>query len=128
MPSEWSGLRYRHVDVFTSSPLSGNGLTVFWDSEGLSEEVMQRLTQEMRQFESIFLMRPPEGRIWRGRIFTMEEELEFAGHPILGAAAALHERHGSDEAQVRIEGTAQRIESVYVSGSVVMVATGALDS
>ena len=29
----------------------------------------------------------------------MEEELDFAGHPILGAAAVLHERQGTDEPQ-----------------------------
>ena len=27
------------------------------------------------------------------RIFTAQEELPFAGHPVIGAAAALHERH-----------------------------------
>ena len=31
------------------------------------------------------------------RVFTVEEELDFAGHPIIGAAAAAHERWSSDE-------------------------------
>ncbi len=31
------------------------------------------------------------------RVFTVEEELDFAGHPIIGAAAAAHERWASDE-------------------------------
>ena len=29
-------LAYRHVDVFTQEPLSGNGLIVFSDAGGLS--------------------------------------------------------------------------------------------
>jgi trans-2,3-dihydro-3-hydroxyanthranilate isomerase len=89
-----SRLQYRHVDVFSRVPLSGNGLTVFADSEGLSTEMLQRLTQEMRQFESIFLTATTDPRKFRARIFTMEEELDFAGHPILGAAAVLHEKLG----------------------------------
>jgi trans-2,3-dihydro-3-hydroxyanthranilate isomerase len=31
------------------------------------------------------------------RVFTVEEELAFAGHPIIGAAAAAHERWSKDE-------------------------------
>ena len=51
---------------------------------------MQRITQEMRQFETIFLSRVGTSSAFRARIFTMEEELPFAGHPIIGAAAVLH--------------------------------------
>ncbi len=50
---------------------------------------MQRLTQEMRQFESIFLSNI-QAESADARIFTVEEELPFAGHPVLGAAAILH--------------------------------------
>jgi PhzF family phenazine biosynthesis protein len=78
-----------HVDVFATGPLTGNGLIVFLNAEGWSSSVMQRLTQEMRQFESIFLAEiSPAGAT--ARIFTVEEELPFAGHPALGAAAVLH--------------------------------------
>jgi len=31
------------------------------------------------------------------RIFTAAEELPFAGHPVIGAAAALHERYAAPE-------------------------------
>ena len=51
---------------------------------------MQRLTQEMRQFESIFLHRLTDRKV-RAFVFTNEEELDFAGHPVLGAAATLHD-------------------------------------
>ena len=78
-----------HVDVFASGPLTGNGLAVFLKTEGWPAAAMLRLTQEMKQFESIFLAEiSAEGA--RARVFTVDEELPFAGHPILGAAAVLH--------------------------------------
>ena len=89
---------YYHVDVFTDKPLSGNGLTVFTEAEGLTIASMLKLTQEMRQFESIFLQRVDENSV-RANIFTCEEELDFAGHPILGAAATLHDLHRIGEEQ-----------------------------
>jgi PhzF family phenazine biosynthesis protein len=91
-------LAYRHVDVFSRVPFSGNGLTVFPESQGLSAPMMQRITQEMRQFESIFLtvISPVSpASVVRASIFTMEEELDFAGHPVLGAACVLHERYAA---------------------------------
>lgn len=78
-----------HVDVFATRPLTGNGLTVFLGTDEWSAPVMQRLTQEMKQFESIFLSEITSAGA-RARIFTVEEELPFAGHPVLGAAAVLH--------------------------------------
>ncbi len=87
---------YRHVDVFAARPLCGNGLTVFELREEVPTALLQRITQEMRQFESTFLWRTEDPRRWRARIFTMEEELGFAGHPVLGAACVLHERHAPD--------------------------------
>ena len=80
---------YLHFDVFASQPLTGNGLIVFPEAYGISGSRMQALTSEMRQFESIFLSPVADGRV-KARIFTVEEELVFAGHPLLGAAAALH--------------------------------------
>jgi trans-2,3-dihydro-3-hydroxyanthranilate isomerase len=85
------GLNYYHVDVFSSKPLSGNGVTVFQLRKALPTVVMQELTREMRQFESIFVLKDAKSQIVRAWVFTMEEELDFAGHPVLGAAAALHE-------------------------------------
>jgi trans-2,3-dihydro-3-hydroxyanthranilate isomerase len=78
-----------HVDVFATRPLTGNGLTVFLGTEEWPAPFLQELTQEMKQFESIFLSEiTPAGA--RARIFTVEEELPFAGHPVLGAAVVLH--------------------------------------
>jgi len=84
-------LGYRHVDVFSRRALQGNGLVVVLDAENLSTAVMQGLTREVRQFETAFLAGVDLlGRSARLRIFTEDEELDFAGHPVLGAAAVLH--------------------------------------
>ncbi|MGZ3811457.1 MAG: PhzF family phenazine biosynthesis protein [Mucilaginibacter sp.] len=87
---------YYHVDVFSDRPFSGNGLTVFTESAGLSKAAMLKLTQEMRQFESIFLQKIDESQV-KANIFTCGEELDFAGHPILGAAATLHDLYRTNE-------------------------------
>ena len=84
-------LGYWHVDVFSRRALHGNGLVVVLDAEHLSTAVMQELTREVRQFETAFLAGVDlPGRSARLRIFTEDEELDFAGHPVLGAAAVLH--------------------------------------
>lgn len=83
-------LKYYRADVFSNTPFSGNGLTVFPISKDMPKELMQVLTQEMRQFESIFYYQK-DLNTFRAFIFTMEEELDFAGHPILGLGAVLHD-------------------------------------
>lgn len=94
-------MNYYHVDVFSSQSLSGNGLTVIFHNEDLEEQYMQRLAQEFKQFETIFLKQMGEKR-FRARIFTVEEELDFAGHPILGAVSTIHEKFYSSEDTVSI--------------------------
>lgn len=95
-----SAANYFHVDVFATGPLTGNGLAVFVDAGTWSAASMQRVAQEMRQFESIFLSEvSPTGAA--ARVFTVEEELPFAGHPLLGAAAVLHRIQAPEEAACR---------------------------
>ena len=92
-------LDYSHVDVFSRVPFGGNSLPVFPDAADLTAEQMLRITQEMRHFEAIFLQPTDQPGTVRARIFDLFEELPFAGHPIIGAAAVLHERSGAGEAQ-----------------------------
>lgn len=91
------------VDVFAREPLSGNGLSIFLIDEELPTHAMQRITQEMRQFETIFLRRIEQSSRFNARIFTMEEELPFAGHPVIGAAALLHSKLYSTEDVAHLE-------------------------
>ena len=96
-------LPFSLVDVFTHAPLSGNGLALFLLDSEISTQGMQRITQEMRQFESIFLLATPDPQRFRARIFTMEEELPFAGHPVIGAAACLHAQRFVDSPALSLE-------------------------
>lgn len=93
-----AALEFRHVDVFTGVPFAGNGLIVlFGSTASIRAEALISVTAEMRQFELILAdCQPGAGRV-PARIFTAEEELPFAGHPVIGAAAALHERHYAGE-------------------------------
>jgi trans-2,3-dihydro-3-hydroxyanthranilate isomerase len=93
------GLTYIHVDVFSQSPFGGNSLPVFPDARDLSAQQMQRITAEMRHFEAIFLEQTSQPATVDARIFDLFEELPFAGHPVIGAAAVMHKRSGADGAQ-----------------------------
>ena len=89
-------LEYYHVDVFSDKRFSGNGLTVFTDASTLTSDEMLMITREMRQFESVFLSSFSGNEI-KARVFTVEEELDFAGHPVLGASAVLHWLYATDD-------------------------------
>ncbi len=96
-------VEYQHVDVFTNKPLSGNGLTVVYDDgQTLTAGQMQAITQEFKQIETIFLT-PKADKEYYARVFTLDEELEFAGHPILGATACIHNRYFKEEKEVTIK-------------------------
>lgn len=83
-------LDYLHVDVFAPRPFAGNSLIVFQNAPNLSTSQMLTITQELRHFESIFLAATADAQRFQARVFDLFEELPFAGHPIIGAAAALH--------------------------------------
>ncbi len=82
------------VDVFTQTPLAGNPLAIFTDARGLNDAEMQALAREMNLSETTFILprdaatEAREGK--KVRIFTVEQELPFAGHPTLGTALHLY--------------------------------------
>jgi trans-2,3-dihydro-3-hydroxyanthranilate isomerase len=86
-------LDYCIVDVFTDTALQGNPLAVVIDTAGLPTERMQAIAREFNLSETTFVERAAleaerrEGV--RVRIFTAQEELNFAGHPTLGTASVL---------------------------------------
>lgn len=94
-------MNYYHVDVFAEKPLAGNGLTVIFPEKPISTQTMQDIAAEFKQYESAFIF-PPEQGVYPVRIFTVQEELEFAGHPLIGSAALLHELNHADEEQALI--------------------------
>jgi len=83
--------RYRYVvvDVFTSTPLQGNGLAVFTDAREIPEEQLQKIAREMNLSETTFIYPPEADGHVKMRIFTPSSELPFAGHPTLGTAFVL---------------------------------------
>ena len=87
------------LDVFTRTPLTGNPLAIFADARGLTDQQMQALAREMNLSETTFVLpREPQIETQEGkrvRIFTVEEELPFAGHPTLGTALYLHKTAAS---------------------------------
>jgi trans-2,3-dihydro-3-hydroxyanthranilate isomerase len=89
------------VDVFTSIPLEGNQLAVFPDARGMSDEEMQSVAKEMNLSETTFIFPrdiiTERDRGVRVRIFTVNEELPFAGHPTLGTAMVLRGDTGAEE-------------------------------
>jgi trans-2,3-dihydro-3-hydroxyanthranilate isomerase len=88
-------------DVFSSKPLEGNSLAVFFNANGLTDAEMQAIAREMNLSETTFILpRDEETERARGvrvRIFTVQQELPFAGHPTLGTAFALRGDSGAKE-------------------------------
>ena len=94
------------LDVFTSRPLEGNSLAVFSDGRGLGDDEMQALAREMNLSETTFIL-PRESSLERERgvrvrIFTVQEELPFAGHPTLGTAFQLRGSSGAHEVALEL--------------------------
>jgi PhzF family phenazine biosynthesis protein len=80
---------FQLVDVFGTGPFSGNPLGEVHDAEGLDTETMQTIAQWLNLSETCFLLPPTDPAAdYRVRIFTLQRELPFAGHPTLGSAHA----------------------------------------
>src|SRR6185503_17498772 len=94
------------LDVFTQTALTGNPLAVFPDAHGLNDDEMQALAREMNLSETTFILprdattEAREGK--KVRIFTVVEELPFAGHPTLGTALHLYASEPNQEKPAEI--------------------------
>src|SRR5882724_813485 len=89
------------VDVFTKNRLEGNALAVITDATGLTDNEMQALSKETNLSETTFVFprdaATEKSRGVRVRIYTVAEELPFAGHPTLGTAFVLRGDNGAPE-------------------------------
>jgi trans-2,3-dihydro-3-hydroxyanthranilate isomerase len=90
--------RYTLLDVFTATPLEGNGLAVVHDADDLDDATMLAFARETRLSETTFVQTATAaGADYRNRIWTVEREIPFAGHPSLGTAVAVaRAEHGAD--------------------------------
>jgi trans-2,3-dihydro-3-hydroxyanthranilate isomerase len=89
------------VDVFSTRALAGNPVAVFTDARGLNDAEMQGIAAETRLSETTFIV-PREQEVERAegvkvRIFTVTEELPFAGHPALGTASVIANARNLDK-------------------------------
>jgi len=79
--------RYITVDVFTGRAFGGNPLAVVLDAGGLSTAQMQAIASEFNYSETTFVLPPRDGaHDAQVRIFTVNKEIPFAGHPNVGTA------------------------------------------
>ncbi|WP_421854101.1 PhzF family phenazine biosynthesis protein [Novosphingobium sp.] len=81
-----SSLAFRQVDVFSPVPFRGNPLAVVVAADELTDEQMKLFSRWTNLSETTFLLRPTNPQAdYRVRIFSLGEELPFAGHPTLGS-------------------------------------------
>ncbi len=94
---------FQLVDVFGRTAFAGNPLAVVLDAPDADSGELLRIAQWLNLSETTFLLPPthPEAD-YRVRIFTLERELPFAGHPTLGSAHAWLENGGTPHHEHRI--------------------------
>lgn len=81
--------RFRQVDVFGVEPCTGNPVAVVLDADDLDDVELRRFSVWTNLSECTFVLPPTAaGADYRVRIFSLESELPFAGHPTLGTARA----------------------------------------
>ncbi len=102
MPPSGRNFAYVLLDVFTKTAMHGNQLAVFTDAGGLSDCEMQALARETNLSETTFIL-PRDAATeatsgHRVRIFTVQEELPFAGHATLGTAFVLSGQSANTDA------------------------------
>jgi trans-2,3-dihydro-3-hydroxyanthranilate isomerase len=96
--------RYITVDVFTDRAFGGNPLAVVLDAEGLSTAQMQAIASEFNYAETTFVLPPRDGaHDAQVRIFTVNNEIPFAGHPNVGTAYVLATRAAKLPARLLFE-------------------------
>lgn len=89
-----NSISFSTLDVFTTTRFRGNQLAVihsppslpFAAAINLPQETKQAIAREFNFSETVFLHDPLPGTTDRRLdIFTLKDELPFAGHPVIGA-------------------------------------------
>lgn len=80
---------FRQVDVFGQHPLAGNPVAVVLGADDLTTEQMKHFSVWTNLSECTFVLSPTSPAAdYRVRIFSLNTEYPFAGHPTLGTAQA----------------------------------------
>lgn len=107
--------RYTLLDVFTATPLAGNALAVVHGADDLHEPEMLAFARETRLSETTFVQSSfVAGADYRNRIWTVERELPFAGHPSLGTAVAVAYAAGVQGAARYVQETGAGLQPIDV--------------
>ena len=108
-----AGMDCTIVDVFAERPLAGNQLAVVRGCAHLDTAEMQAVAREMNFSETGFVVeeRPGEASV---RIFTVDRELPFAGHPTIGTAWVL----GGEDESYTLDLAAGRVRVTFEPGGV----------
>ena len=92
-------LSFSTLDVFTTKQFTGNQLAVVLvppslsGSDALTKDIKQKIAREFNFSETVFVHDPlPGSQGHRIEIFTVEEELPFAGHPVIGTINYMAQR------------------------------------
>jgi trans-2,3-dihydro-3-hydroxyanthranilate isomerase len=89
------------IDVFAARPLEGNLLAVVEDADEIDDVTMATLARRFRLSETSFIQTATSpGATYRHRIFIVEGEIPFAGHPSLGTAAVWAHRRKLTDVEV----------------------------
>lgn len=103
------------VDVFAESKYAGNQLAVVRNAADLSALEMQKIAAEMNYSETTFILADEvrDGG-YDVRIFSLDEELPFAGHPTLGTAYIIQQQIiGKEVNEVRLNLKAGQIPVTF---------------
>jgi len=122
-------LPFLTLDVFTDTRYLGNSLGVVRIPHGHpsppTQEQKQKIAKEFNLFETIFLHENPEApadteeeEVVKIDIFTVDQELPFAGHPTVGAGYYLHTLRGSRARSLALMTKAGRIPVKALVGNV----------
>jgi trans-2,3-dihydro-3-hydroxyanthranilate isomerase len=121
-------LRFVQVDVFTETPFCGNPLAVILDGRELTAEQMQAIAREMNLSETTFILPATAAAAHaRVRIFTPQQELPFAGHPVVGTSYVLAteglipRRDGNSEIHLELGLGVLPVEIACIDGMVAQV-------
>ena len=87
------------------------------DADGVDDETMLAFARETRLSETTFVQTATaDGADYRNRIFTVAEEIPFAGHPSLGTAVAVAAARGEHEASY-VQQTGAGLQPIDVRAS-----------
>jgi trans-2,3-dihydro-3-hydroxyanthranilate isomerase len=108
------------LDVFSEMKYAGNQLAVVRNAAGLSPTVMQKIAREMNYSETTFILSDRESNGgYDVRIFSLDEELPFAGHPTLGSAFVIQQfiiGNEAEEVKLNLEVGQIPVTFTYVEG------------